>query len=94
LQVLKRGGVGQMGAENYALAFDFSPMKLSIGRAGADIFISWPASPAGFMLQSAPALSATTSWQNLPAPSVLSNAQNTLVIPAVSNAQFFRLFRP
>ena len=33
LQVLKRGGAGQMGAESYALAFDFASVKLSVVRS-------------------------------------------------------------
>ena len=94
LQVLKHGGVGQMGAENYALAFDFSPVKLSFTRTGTNAVVSWPASPAGFILQSSSSLSAPIDWQNVAEQSFLSNAANTVTLPASSTMQFFRLFRP
>src|SRR6185503_3575184 len=52
LQVLKRSAVPL--AESYALAFDFTPAKLSIARSGTNVVVSWPASPAGFALQTTP----------------------------------------
>ena len=93
LQVLKRGSA-LATPESYALAFDFSPVQLAAGLAGTNVVISWPASPAGFTLQTAATLDAPVMWQNLAATnSVLSNAMNTVTQPA-SSAQFFRLFRP
>ena len=93
LQVLKRGSA-LAGAESYSLAFDFSPVQLAAGLAGTNVVISWPASPAGFTLQTVATLDAPVMWQNLAATnSVLSNAMNTVTQPA-SSAQFFRLFRP
>jgi hypothetical protein len=94
LQVLKQGGGGQGGTEKYALAFDFSPVRLSIVRSGNDATVSWPASPAGFVLQSASSLNFPIDWQNVTVPSVLSNAMNTVTLPSSSGMQFFRLFRP
>lgn len=94
LQVLKRGGVTQFGTENYALAFDFSPVILSIARSGTNVLVSWPASPAGFVLQSATSLNLPIMWQDVSTSSVLSNAMNTATLPASSSMQFFRLFRP
>ena len=92
LQVLKRGLV--IGPESYALAFDFSPVKLSAGLSGSNVVVSWPASPARFTLQTATNLTAPVFWQDIPfANSILSNAMNTVTLPA-SSAQFFRLFRP
>ena len=46
LQVLKHGGVSQSGTESYALAFDFSPVKLSLAKSGTNVVVAWPASPA------------------------------------------------
>lgn len=93
LQVLKRGSA-LAGTESYALAFDFSPVQLTAGLSGSNVVVSWPASPAGFTLQTAPTLTTPISWQNLAASSsILSNAMNTVTVPA-SSAQFFRLFRP
>jgi hypothetical protein len=93
LQVMKRGGP-LVGAESYALAFDFSPVKLSAGLSGTNVVISWPASPAGFTLQSAASLHTPINWQNISATnSILSNAMNTVTLPS-SVAKFFRLSRP
>ena len=95
LQVLKRGGVGQSGTESYALAFDFSPVKISIAKSDTNVVVAWPASPAGFTLQSAASLSLPVAWQEVSAARfVFSNAQNTATLPASSSMQFFRLFRP
>jgi len=94
LQVLKRGAVEQLGAETYALAFDFSPVKISIARAGANDVLAWPASPAGFVLQAAASLNTPVPWQFVTNQSVLSNAQNTVTLSAGDPARFFRLLRP
>jgi hypothetical protein len=94
LQVFRQGGPGQSATVDYALAFDFSPAKLSVGRAGADLVVSWPTSPAGFILQSAPSLNSPISWQNVAAASLLSNAMNNVALPVSSSMQFFRLSRP
>ncbi len=95
LQVLKRGGALQTGSESYALAFDFSPVKLSIARAGANVVVAWPASPAGFTLQAATSLNLPVAWQDVVSTNfVLSNAFNTATLPASPSMQFFRLFRP
>ena len=93
LQVLKRGSA-LAGSESYALAFDFSPVQLAAGLSGTNVVVSWPASPAGFTLQTATALGAPVIWQDIAATnSILSNAMNTVTLPT-SSAQFFRLFRP
>jgi hypothetical protein len=92
LQVLKNA-VSPL-SENYALAFDFTPVKLSIARSGTNVIVSWPASPAGFALQAAPSLSAPITWQDVLTGSVLSNVMNTVTLPSASSMQFFRLFRP
>src|ERR1051325_4028450 len=93
LQVLKHGGVGQSGVENYALAFDFSPLTLTSTRSGSNVVIAWPASPAGFTLQAASSLETGIFWQSVTNEPVLSNAMNTVTLPASASAEFFRLFR-
>lgn len=94
LQVLKRGGGAQAGNEVYALAFDFSPAVLSVTRSGTNVLVAWPASPAGFILQSAPNLNPPIHWQATNHPSFLSNGMNTVTWPLASSMQFFRIFRP
>ena len=93
LQVLKRGGLSESGGEDYALAFDFSPVQLTIGRSKS-VVVSWPASPAGFTLQAAPSLNSPLVWQSVTNESALSNGMNTVTLPTASVQQFFRLFRP
>jgi hypothetical protein len=93
LQVLKRSTL-PAGAEDYALAFDFAPVQLSVARSGTNVVVSWPASPAGFVLQTATDFDAPVSWQEVSTHSVLSNAMNTATFPATTSMQFYRLFRP
>ncbi|HEY0551094.1 MAG TPA: S8 family serine peptidase [Verrucomicrobiae bacterium] len=93
LQVLKRSTL-PAGAEDYALAFDFTPVQLSIARSDTNVVVSWPASPAGFVLQTAADFDAPVSWQNVSTDSVLSNAMNTVTCPATTSMQYYRLFRP
>lgn len=94
LQVLRRGGAGQSGAESYAVAFDFSPAKLSIVRSGMSTIVSWLASPAGFVLQSTSSLNPPIDWQSVTNQTGLSNALNTVTLPPTASMRFFRLFRP
>ena len=94
LQVLKRGGPGEFGGENYALAFDFAPVQLTMGRSGNGLVLSWPASAGGFVLQSSSVLDSAAAWQGVTTESILSNGLNTVVLSEVSAQQFFRLFRP
>jgi len=93
LQVLKHDVIPP-GSEDYALAFDFSPVTLSLARAGTNVVVSWPASPAGFVLQSVSSLNFPIAWQDVTTDSVLSNAMNTVTFSASNSNQFFRLFRP
>jgi hypothetical protein len=94
LQVLKHGAA-LPGSESYALAFDFSPAAMTIARSGSNVVVSWPASPAGFLLkETSPNLLASNSWQPANGQSLLSNALNTVTLPASSAAQFLRLSRP
>lgn len=92
LQVLKPGGA-ESGSENYALAFDFSPVKLTSTLSGTNVVIAWPASPAGFTLQAVSSLNSPV-WQNVTNEPALSNSMNTATLPTPATMQFFRLFRP
>ena len=93
LQVLKRGDLAP-SSENYALAFDFSPVTLAVARSETNAVVSWPASPAGFLLQAAPSLTIPITWQTLTNGSILSNGMSTVTLPASEAMRFFRLFRP
>ena len=95
LQVLKHGDVLAVGSESYALAFDFSPAKVSIANRETNVVVAWPASPAGFTLQAAASLNLPVAWQDVASTNfILSNAFHTLTLPASPSMRFFRLFRP
>lgn len=94
LQVLKRGGVGLGGGQAYALAFDFSPVRILARQTGVNDLLAWASSPAGFVLQSASSLNTPINWQFVTNQSLLSNGQNTVTLPASAANRFFRLFRP
>ncbi len=66
--------------------------KLSIVSAGNESFIlSWPATAAGYVLESAQKLDAFTAWRAVANSSTLANAEFRLVITIKDSAQFFRL---
>lgn len=94
LQVFKPGGLGLAGSETYALAFDISPVKVSIRRSGESLVLAWRASPAGFILQGTSSLLPPVTWQLVTNQSVLNEAQYVVTLSASNPARFFRLFRP
>ncbi len=66
-------------------------VNLSIALSGSSVLLSWPASAAGFALQSSPDLSNTLGWAAVNLPVVTSGGLNTVQVPAAATAQFFRL---
>ena len=95
LQVWKAGGFGIVSAaEPYALAWEFFSESLNAAISGANISISWPAYPDGFVLQTATNLVPPVAWDtNNPAP-VVTNSQKVVLLNVTNPAQFFRLQRP
>ncbi len=65
--------------------------QLTIALAGTNATISWPSSAAGFQLQSATDLTASTVWSSVTqTPSTNGNTISVLM-PVSSGRQFFRL---
>jgi hypothetical protein len=95
LQVWKAGGFGIVSAaEPYALAWEFFSQSLNAAKSGANISVSWPVYPDGFVLQTATNLVPPVAWDtNNPAP-VVTNNQKVVLLNATNPAQFFRLQRP
>ena len=95
LQVWKAGGFGIVSAaEPYALAWEFFSESLNAAISGANISISWPAYPDGFVLQTATNLVPPVAWDtNNPAP-VVTNSQKVVLLNVTNPAEFFRLQRP
>jgi hypothetical protein len=67
------------------------PPDLNAARVGNQILLSWPASPAGYQMQSTLALSSVTMWSNVPAAVVNSNGLSTVSLPFSGEQAFFRL---
>ena len=81
------------GSKYYRLAKDADLIpRLTIGRDGSDVVISWPATAVGFVLQSGPSLTSPDHWETV-SDSENGERRTATVIPA-GPAQFFRLIRP
>jgi len=95
LQVWKAGGGSIVSdSEPYGLAWGISSELLNITEAGTNMYLSWPAYPAGFAVAAASSL-ASVAWStnNIPLP-VFTNNQEIIWLNAASSAQFFRLQTP
>ena len=98
LQVWKAGGVPGVNivsaAEPYALAWEFLPPPTLTVSGSANPALTWPAYPAGFLVEAATNLiSPVWSTNNLP-PISLTNSRNNLLLTATNANLFFRLRRP
>jgi len=94
LQVWKAGGSTVTANEAYALTWEFFSERLNAAKSGANISVSWPVYPDGFVLQTATNLVPPVAWEtNNPVPFVTNN-QNVVLLNATNPAQFFRLWRP
>ena len=69
------------------------PVTLAIAQVGNAIVLSWPATAAGYTVQTSATLGAGTAWGALPgAPApVLSNDAYQLTLPVTNQAAFYRL---
>jgi uncharacterized repeat protein (TIGR03803 family) len=68
-----------------------SAPQLTISPSGANVILSWPATAAGFTLQSTTNLGSLAFWTtNSPAP-VVVNGQNVVTNPLAGAQKFFRL---
>jgi hypothetical protein len=94
LQVWKAGGSTVTTNEIYALAWEFFSESLVAAKSGANISVSWPLYPDGFVLQAATNLVPPVTWDtNSPAP-IVTNSQNVVLMNATNANRFFRLWRP
>jgi len=69
------------------------PPTLAIAQVGNSIVLSWPASAAGYTVQTTAALGAGTAWGTPPGTSipVLNNETYHLTLPVTNQAAFYRL---
>ena len=88
----KKGGSAGDGTV-FRLRLSAAPPQLTIFRLGADVVLTWPASAAGFTLQSSTNLVPPAGWTtNSPAP-VVVNGQNTVTNPVSGTRKFYRLIQ-
>ena len=95
LQVWKAGGANIVSTnESYALVWAFPAPMLTVGRAGANVTLSWAVYPAGYAVEATTKYPAT-GWgtNNLPGP-VFTTGTNTVTVPATAARQVFRLQQP
>jgi len=95
LEVLKNGGTNVVSdAETYALAWAFITPGLSIAKSSTNATVSWPAYPAGFLVETTTNLT-TPAWSSNALPTTaFTNSRNTLTLNATNAFRFFRLRSP
>jgi len=70
---------------------EFSPLTLTIVRAGNNVLVKWPASPGGFNLQTATNLTPPVSWVTNSSPPAVVNGLNIVTNPSIGSQRYFRL---
>jgi hypothetical protein len=97
LQVwMSASGISHLNnSESYALAWEFFSQSLNAAGSGANLTLSWPVYPDGFVVESTANLSPPQTWStdNIPPPVVMNN-QNVISLNTTNGVQFFRLRRP
>ncbi len=78
---------------NWTTTANVAP-RLGFERAGNQIVISWPAGQTGFVLESAPALTAPAAWSVVAATPVVVNGRFTVSDPIAGLSKFYRLKSP
>jgi hypothetical protein len=79
------------GWQMFIAAIDFPPPTLSLAAMSSSLTLTWPAVPAGYVLEDAPTLAPGAIWStNTPAPTMVQGT-NYLTLPANDAQRFFRL---
>jgi hypothetical protein len=65
--------------------------SLSVVRSGRSLVLSWPASTAGYQLESTTSLETGAVWVSVPITPVVVGNEQTVTVDATSPAQFIRL---
>jgi uncharacterized repeat protein (TIGR03803 family) len=84
------------GSAGYGTVFSLSlpavsAPQLTITPSGANVILSWPATAAGFTLQSTTNLGSLAFWTTNSLAPVVVNGQNVVTNPLAGAQQFFRL---
>jgi len=75
----------------FSLSLPASPSQLNISSAGGSVILTWPASAAGFTLQSTTNLGSSALWASVPTATAIVNGQNTVTNPISNVQEFYRL---
>jgi hypothetical protein len=85
------GAVGGVTSAQTITDFAFVPLTtLSVQVSGANVVLTWPVQPAGYVLQSKSPITAAT-WQDVGAPVVQGNGLNQVTLPLGTGSEFYRL---
>lgn len=68
--------------------------RLDIARNGNEIVLSWPASAAGFGLETAESLTPSMNWTPVSEIPTITGDQNTIAVSDPRGRRFYRLRRP
>jgi gluconolactonase len=68
-----------------------SDKKLTVGAAGTNVCVSWPAPSTGFGLQKSDALGSGADWSSVTDPVGVTNGLNQLGVSPTNAAKFYRL---
>ncbi|HRY47059.1 MAG TPA: hypothetical protein P5186_03340 [Candidatus Paceibacterota bacterium] len=74
-------------------AFEVVSVTLTATLSGQNLVISWPASAAGFALQSTALLGSGANWTAVATPPTTADGVNSVTVPVTGQAQFFRLIK-
>jgi len=80
-----------IAANNTAVKITGAGLKLQVRRSGANVIVGWPASAAGYILESSG--SAFGPWTSSSAILSVNGSQNEVSVPA-SGSTFYRLRKP
>src|SRR5665213_455186 len=94
LQVLKNSGGAVADSETYALAWGIVSPSLNVTKSGANVILTWPVYPAGFLVETTTNLLAPAWSADGLASSAVTNRMNSLILNATNARQFFRLRAP
>jgi len=98
LQVVKfeSASASYTPSETYALAYQYFPIApppLTATPGEGNCIISWPSSPAIFILQQTSSLNPPVSWSNVSNPGWITNSVVAVTLPTTTNPSFYRLIR-
>jgi glucose/arabinose dehydrogenase len=76
------------------ISYSSGPPALQISRNGENAILSWPASAAGYSLQSAPILQTNPAWTGVGNPVTVVDGRNQVTVRITGSSRFFRLINP